>query len=201
MKRFKTARRPAVRRLSPARLFILSFLLVILIGALLLLLPRRPSASLFLNGRPVHLGFGGLRHRPHRRRHRPGSVPVRSSSALLLFQIGGLGIITFSLVLFGLMGRSLSFRGRELAAARFSTRRGVIFSGILRFVVSGTFVIEGAGTLVLFLRFLSDFPPGRALYQAVYHAVSAFNNCGYSLFADNLARYRDDLVVNLAIVS
>ena len=202
MKRFKTARRPAVRRLSPARLFILSFLLVILIGALLLLLPaasvREPLSlmdALFTSASAVCV-TGLTVVDIGRDLSLFGQVVT-----LLLFQIGGLGIITFSLVLFGLMSRSLSFRGRELLQSTFLHTPRRDFFRILRFVVSGTFVIEGVGTLVLFLRFLSDFPPGRALYQAVYHAVSAFNNCGYSLFADNLARYRDDPVVNLAIVS
>jgi trk system potassium uptake protein TrkH len=45
-----------------------------------------------------------------------------------------------------------------------------------------------------------DFPPGTALYHAVYNAISAFNNCGYSLFSDNLMGYQGDLIVNLTIM-
>jgi trk system potassium uptake protein TrkH len=54
--------------------------------------------------------------------------------------------------------------------------------------------------LLLFIRFSQDFTPGRAFYQAVYHAVSAFNNCGYSLFSDSLTAYRGDITVNLTIM-
>jgi trk system potassium uptake protein TrkH len=39
----------------------------------------------------------------------------------------------------------------------------------------------------------------RALYFGVFHAVSAFNNAGFSLFSENLMAYRNDLVVNLTI--
>jgi trk system potassium uptake protein TrkH len=45
-----------------------------------------------------------------------------------------------------------------------------------------------------------DFPPGTALYHAVYNAISAFNNCGYSLFSDNLMGYQGDLIVNITIM-
>lgn len=94
MKRFKTARRPAVRRLSPARLFILSFLLVILIGALLLLLPaasvREPLSlmdALFTSASAVCV-TGLTVVDIGRDLSLFGQVVT-----LLLFQIGGLGII------------------------------------------------------------------------------------------------------------
>jgi trk system potassium uptake protein TrkH len=195
-------RRFLARKLTPARSFVLSFLLVILAGTALLLLPaaasRRPLGlvdALFTSasavcvtgltvvdvGRDLSL-FGQI-------------------VTLLLFQIGGLGIITFSLVLFGLMGRSLSFRGRELLQSTFLHTPRRDFFRILRFVVVGTFAIEGAGTLLLFGRFLAELSPARAFYYAFYHAVSAFNNCGYSLFSNSLMNFRDDWTVNLVVVA
>jgi trk system potassium uptake protein TrkH len=119
---------------------------------------------------------------------------------LLLFQIGGLGIITFSVVLFGLMGRGISFREREMVQSSFlhTPRRDLL--PIVKRILQFTFLIEAAGTLLLFLRFSGDFPPAEALFQSLYHAVSAFNNCGYSLFSDNMAAYRGDWLVNLTIM-
>ncbi len=194
-------RRFAARNLTPARSFILSFLLVILAGTLLLLLPVSAAGkslsfidALFTSASAVcvtgltvvsigrDLSFWG------------------QMVTLLLFQIGGLGIITFSLVLFGQMGRSLSFRGREILQSTFLHTPRRDFFRVLRFVVAGTFVIEGIGTLLLFVRFLADFSPGKAFYQALYHAVSAFNNCGYSLFTDSMKIYRDDWMVNLVLI-
>ena len=202
MKPALTLRRFAARKLTPARSFILSFLLVILAGTLLLLLPVSAAGSslsfidaLFTSASAVcvtgltvvtigrDLSFWG------------------QIITLLLFQIGGLGIITFSLVLFGQMGKSLSFRGREILQSTFLHTPRRDFFHVLRFVVAGTFAIEGMGTLLLFIRFLADFPAGKAFYQALYHAVSAFNNCGYSLFSGNLTSYRDDWTVNLVIVA
>jgi trk system potassium uptake protein TrkH len=190
------------RRLTPARSFIISFLLVILAGTVLLLMPVSASGrslslvdALFTSTSAVCV-TGLTVVDVGRDLSLSGQVVT-----LLLFQIGGLGIITFSLVLFGLMGRSLSFRGRELLQSSFLHTPRRDFFRILRFVVAGTFVIEGTGALLLFFRFLADFPPGKAFFQAVYHAVSAFNNCGYTLLPNNLTGYRDDWTVNLVVVA
>jgi trk system potassium uptake protein TrkH len=56
------------------------------------------------------------------------------------------------------------------------------------------------GVLLLWTRFSQDFSPGHAFYQAVYHSISAFNNCGYSLFSDSLVKYQGDLIVNLTVM-
>lgn len=194
-------RRSFSRRLTPPRMFILSFALLILIGALLLRMPLASNGgrlsfvdALFSSASAVcvtglavidigkDLSFTG------------------QVVTLLLFQVGGLGIITFSVVLLGLLGRGISFKGREIVQSTFlhTPRRDflVIVKGVLRL----TFIIEAAGTILLFIRFSQDFPPAAAFFHALYNAVSAFNNCGYSLFPDNLISYQADWIVNLTIM-
>jgi trk system potassium uptake protein TrkH len=119
---------------------------------------------------------------------------------IFLFQIGGLGIITFSTVFFVLMGRGISFKGRDIIQSTFLHTPQRDFIVIAKMVLWFTFIIESIGTLFLFIRFSMDFPPGTALYHAVYNAISAFNNCGYSLFSDNLMGYQGDLIVNITIM-
>ncbi len=119
---------------------------------------------------------------------------------IFLFQIGGLGIITFSTVFFVLMGRGMSFKGREIVQSTFLHTPRRDFMVIAKAVLWFTFVTESLGTLFLFIRFYRDFPAGTALYHAVYNAISAFNNCGYSLFSDNLIGYQGDLLVNFTIM-
>ncbi|MCL5808719.1 MAG: hypothetical protein M1418_09275 [Deltaproteobacteria bacterium] len=189
------------RRLTPPRIFILSFALLILIGTILLRMPFASSGSrlsfvdaLFSSASAVCVtGLAVI------------DIGKDLSLAgqivtLVLFQIGGLGIITFSVVLFGLLGRGISFKGREIVQSTFlHTPRHdflVIVRGVLRF----TFVIEAAGAVLLFIRFAEDFPPAVAFFHALYNAVSAFNNCGYSLFSDSLMSYRGDWLVNLTVM-
>lgn len=119
---------------------------------------------------------------------------------IFLFQIGGLGIITFSTVFFVLMGRGISFKGREIVQSTFLHTPRRDFIAIAKMVLWFTFIFEAIGTLLLFIRFSEDFSLGRAFYHAVYNAISAFNNCGYSLFSDNLMGYQGDPIVNLTIM-
>ncbi len=190
------------RQLSPARIFIFSFAAVILAGAFLLWLPFSAGRgqltfvdALFTSASAVCVtGLATL------------NIGTDLSFtgqiiSLLLFQIGGLGIITFSVVFFGMMGRGISFKEREIVQSTFLHTPRRDFLLIMKWVLLSTFFIEGLGTLLLFIRFSQDFPVAHALYQAIYHAVSAFNNCGYSLFADSLMRYRSDLAVNLIIMT
>ncbi len=194
-------RRSFSRRLTPPRIFILSFALLILIGAILLRMPFASSGG--------HLSFVDALFSSASAVCVTGLAVIDIGKdlsftgqivTLLLFQIGGLGIITFSVVLFGLMGRGISFKGREIVQSTFlhTPRRDflVIVKGVLRL----TFIIEAAGTILLFIRFSQDFPPAAAFFHALYNAVSAFNNCGYSLFSDSLMSYRGDWLVNLTVM-
>jgi len=189
------------RQLSPARIFIISFLAVILLGAFLLWLPL--SA-----GKGGHLSFVDALFTSTSAVCVTGLIVVDTGKDLsfagqivtmLLFQIGGLGIITFSTVLFGMMGRSISFKGREIVQSTFlhTPQRDLVI--IAKWVLLSTLCIEGTGTLLLFSRFQQDFPAGQAFYQALYHAISAFNNAGFSLFTDNLIGYQSDALVSLTV--
>ena len=188
------------RMFSPARIFIFSFAAVILAGAFLLWLPFSAGRgqlsfvdALFTSASAVCVT--GL-----------ATIDIGKDLSftgqlisLFLFQIGGLGIVTFSVVFFGIMGRGVSFKGREIMQSTFLHTPRRDFIVIAKWVLLSTFLIEGIGTLLLFVRFSQDFSPAHALYQAVYHAVSAFNNCGYSLFSDNLVKYQSDVIVNLTV--
>jgi trk system potassium uptake protein TrkH len=120
---------------------------------------------------------------------------------LALIQIGGIGVLTLSNWLL------LSLRGRLGLYGSLMTRRAmgsvlkVPPSLILRRVLLFTIIGEGAGALVLFLRFSADFSPQQAGWLAVFHSVSAFCNAGFSLFPDSLVRYREDVVVNFTVMS
>jgi trk system potassium uptake protein TrkH len=119
---------------------------------------------------------------------------------MLLIQIGGLGIITFSTVFFILMGRSISFKGQEIVQSTFLHTPRRDFMVIAKAVLVFTLITEAGGALLLFARFSQNSGFGTALYQSVYHAISAFNNAGFSLFSDNLVGYQGDLIVNLVIM-
>lgn len=189
------------RHLSPERIFILSFSGVILTGAILLWMPfsagKAPipwvdalftsaSAVCVTGLSPINVGEDlGL----------AGQVIL-----ILLFQIGGLGILTFSAVFFVIMGRGLASKEHDIMQSVFLYAPRRDLASILKFVFLSTFLYEGVGALLLWARFSVDFPWSEALFKAVFHAVSAFNNAGFSLFSDNLVSYQGDPIVNLTVM-
>ena len=189
------------RHLTPTRIFVLSFATFIMLGALCLWMPFSAAQrdlkfvdALFTATSAVCVT--GLS---------PLDVGTELSLAgqlitMVLFQVGGLGIITFSIILFAVMGRGISFKGREIAQSTFLHTPRHDFYVILKKVILYSFVIEAIGAILLFLRFVQDFPAGKAFYHAVFNAVSAFNNAGFSLFSDNLMSYQSDVTVNLTVM-
>lgn len=189
------------RHFSPARIFVLSFAGVILAGGFLLWFPFAATKgplrfidALFTSTSAVCV-TGLVVVDIGKDLTIPGQV-----ISIFLFQIGGLGIITFSTVFFVLMGRGISFKGRDIVQSTFLHTPRRDFIVIAKSVFWFTFITEFIGILFLFIRFSRDFSTGTALYHAVYNAISAFNNCGYSLFSDNLMGYQGDLIVNLTVM-
>ncbi|HPD56045.1 MAG TPA: TrkH family potassium uptake protein [Smithellaceae bacterium] len=202
MKLYLTIRNFLSRHLTPTRIFIFSFAAFILLGTFFLWLPFSASGdglrfidALFTAASAVCV---------------TGLTVVDTGKDLslagqiitmVLFQIGGLGIITFSVILFTLMGKDISFKGREICQVTFlhTPRRDFFF--IVKKVVLYSFVIESIGAVVLFWRFAQDFTTGAAFYRALYHAISAFNNAGFSLFSNSLMSYQTDTVMNIAVMT
>ena len=74
--------------------------------------------------------------------------------------------------------------------------------GVVRFtimIVKYTFIVEGIGALLLFFAFLRYFPPGKAIFAAIFHSVSAFCNAGFSIFSDSLEGFVLDPFVTLVM--
>ena len=93
---------------------------------------------------------------------------------IFLFQIGGLGIITFSTVFFVLMGRGISFKGREIVQSAFLHTPRRDFLVILKSVLWFTLIFEAIGILLLYIPFSRDYSPGWAFYHALYNCHFRF---------------------------
>ena len=122
---------------------------------------------------------------------------------LVLIQIGGLGVMTFaSLVGLAVIGR-FSFRSRLQAIAenRSQDLNGTprVIAGVVRISLA----TEALVALALALRFWLGYgkDPGEALWLGVFHAVSAFNNAGFSLFPRNFEDYATDPLICLPLAA
>jgi trk system potassium uptake protein TrkH len=116
-----------------------------------------------------------------------------------LIQVGGLGLMTFAVFVGIALGGRVAFTERVLIQETMHHTPSAGVRRLVRHVLAFTLVSEALGALWLWLRLRDALPTGAAVWSAVFHSVSAFCNAGFSLFPDNLLRYRGDLVVNLGI--
>ncbi len=119
---------------------------------------------------------------------------------LLLIQLGAIGIMTLTASVVVLLGRSMSFSS-TLIFSNLSDKfplRGV--DGLLKTVLTYTFLIEAGGFVLLALGFLfsGQYSLLESVHQALFHAVSAFCNAGFSLFDDSLIRVSPFIKVTVA---
>ena len=116
---------------------------------------------------------------------------------MLLFQIGGFGIMTAA-TLFGLMvGRGFGLKDRmatQVERSRLETGDAV---SVLKLVLLITLVVEGIVALVLAWRFATahSMSWSEASWHGLFHSVSAFNNAGFSSFSDSVMGFQEDLII------
>lgn len=115
---------------------------------------------------------------------------------LVLIQVGGIGIMTFSTAALWVFGRRLSLRHEGVAASLLSAQdRAQVFQAARRVLVL-TFGVEAAGAVLLSIAFaLAGDPAGTAIWRGVFTSVSAFCNAGFALQTQSLIPYQSSPVI------
>ncbi len=198
----KTKRFVASLGLRPAQLMVVGFFFAICVGAVLLALPAASapgrSTSLldaFFTSTSAVCVTGLIVHDTATHFSTFGQVVI-----LLLIQLGGLGIMTFSVFLVILMGRRVGIEQRIVM-------RDVLdrdeLSGAVRtisFIVKMTILFELIGAILLSIFWYQRFDSLlTCAYHGVFHAISAFCNAGFSTFSDNLEGFASDTATNVII--
>ncbi|HXV43416.1 MAG TPA: potassium transporter TrkG [Anaerolineae bacterium] len=172
---------------SPARdpqMLVLGFALIILIGSILLSLPIATESGRGLTW--INALFTATSATTV-----TGLVVVNTQATfstfgeiviLLLIQVGGVGFVTLSVVLFRLIGRQVSIRERNLLSQTLGVwgREGIVQLTLT--VLFITLAIEFVGALILFSQWVQIMDWRQAAYYSIFHAVSAFCNAGFDLF-------------------
>ncbi|MDP2645891.1 MAG: potassium transporter TrkG, partial [Desulfobacterales bacterium] len=191
-----------IRRLHPATVLALSFVLAIAVGTALLMLPVATFTgnislidALFTATSAVCV---------------TGLIVVNTGSyytvfgqvvILALIQIGGLGVMTISVSIFRLLGKNISFRQRLIMQDIFTHTPQENIVHLVRSIVVYTATIESLGASLLFIHWIKEYPTGKALYIALFHSVSAFSNAGFSTFSNSMMNYRGDRLLNVTMSS
>jgi trk system potassium uptake protein len=192
--------RSRLLKAHPATLVLASFLMAIAVGMLLLKLPVSTKAGHIMWVDALFTATSAVCV--------TGLVVVDTGTyftglgqavILILIQIGGLGVMTFSVALFRLIGRNISFRQRLAMQDLFShTPREDIFK-LIKATLLFTLIAEFIGAALLSIHWLRELSLPDAVYTALFHSISAFCNAGFSLFFDSMMRYSDSLLLNAAM--
>ena len=129
--------------------------------------------------------------------------PFGQAVLVVLMQVGGFGFMTSATLLLLAFGRSVGLREKLLVGESLGVERLGGLVSLLMSIALFTLICEGFGAVMLYIRFSQDFSsPATALWQSIFHSVSAFNNCGLDIVGGgNLVRYRDDPLVVLTIAA
>ncbi len=125
---------------------------------------------------------------------------------LLLFQIGGLGVMTIATLFFMLMRRRVGLRQREVMVESLnSTQVGGIMR-LINLLFKITALAEIGGAALLALRFVPEFGFGRGIWYSLFHSVSAFCNAGFDLMGSSgdcgsMSLFAGDWYVNIILVA
>ena len=119
---------------------------------------------------------------------------------ITLIQIGGLGIMSISAIvlLFSVSKGSVQDRIRTLEM--FNTQNKDIIQSTIKVIFLATFLIELAGAISLFTVIKNDAGGvGEKIFSSLFHSISAFCNAGFSLYANSLHRFSNNITVSVTI--
>ncbi|MFC0134035.1 ATPase [Massilia eurypsychrophila] len=192
------------RLLHPARIVALAFFVLIAVGTVLLMMPlaRAEAGSapllvaLFTAVSAVCV---------------TGLVvvdtgtywsPAGQGIVLVLFQLGGFGMMTAATLLGLMVNRSPRLRLKLITQTETHSLGLGDVANVARLVLTVTVAAELIVALVLACRFHFAYglPWPQATWSGFFHAVSAFNNAGFSIHADSVMRFATDALVLLPLM-
>ncbi len=180
---------------------------IILIGAVLLMLPISSNEGTFTD--PLTALFTAVSSTCV-----TGLVVVDTAThwslfgqvvIILLIQIGGLGFMTMAVILSLLLHRTVTPKERMLVAMSYNFNSYESMTALIKRIVLGTVIIEGAGAVLLATQFVPVFGAD-GIFMSVFHSISAFCNAGFDLMGtttgkfSSLTYFRGNAVVNITII-
>lgn len=114
-----------------------------------------------------------------------------------LIQLGGLGITTYSTLLFFILSRRISLHDRLAVGQTLMNNSSFHLGFFLRRIVIVVFGLELVGAAL----FYTMEPEGIGLFRAVFLSVSSFCNAGFAPWSDNLLAWRQHAGVNILVMA
>ena len=207
---FKNGDKPQKRKRSkaanPTKIIALTFLGIILLGALLLMLPVSSRSGIRCGFRPALFTAtsatcvtGLVLYDTWTQWSGFGQAVI-----ITLIEIGGLGFMSAASIVVFLFRKRVGLKQRMVMAQALSLTdmEGVV--RLQKLVILGSLSVQGIGALILMLRFLPEYGFATAAKWGAFHAVSAFCNAGFDIFGcitpgASLIEFNSDSVVILTL--
>ena len=174
-----------LNHMEPARVMVIGFGLVILLGGLMLNLPIATK-----NGESIGL---------------LNSIFTATSAVCVTGLVGGLGFMTIATMFSLLTRKKINLRERLLIQE--SLNQGDL-SGLVkltRYIILMTFSIEVIGALLLSIVYIPVLGFFRGVWYSIFHSISAFCNAGFDLMGpiagkfSSLTSFVDNSLINFVI--
>lgn len=193
------------RRIQPVQIIALGFLGMILLGGALLTLPVASST-----GRSV--GFLNALFTSTSAICVTGLVVIDTGTAyslfgqiviILLIQMGGLGFMTVTTIIFLLLGKRITLRERVIIAESLNEEGLSGLIKLIKRILMVTFISELIGAALLSTRFIPIYGAVKGIYFSLFHAISAFCNAGFDLIGGfrSLTPFANDFIINFTIMA
>ena len=187
--------------MTPTKKIALSFLAVIIIGAILLSSPiaNKGAVAPIIDNLFIAVSAVCV----------TGLAPITLIDTYNLFgqivimfliQIGGLGFITFLYLVLHVSRRQISLKSKMVFTEALNQESFRKLPIILKTIFAYTFIVEGIAAILLSIVFVPEFGIVKGIYYGIWHAVSGFCNAGFDLLgSDSLIRYQNNALVNFII--
>jgi len=194
-----------VLRLSPVQFIIIGYMATILIASALLTAPFsvKDSASLSwyeaLFTATSAVSVTGL----YVVNIYETFTPIGNLILIVLFQIGGIGIMTLGTFIYIILGRNVTLSHRRLIMVdqNRSSLAGLV--RLMKLVFFMAMIFEFIGALIFTVYFYAaGYAPTwkRAIYEGVYHSIASFTNAGFDIFGNSLMDFSHDYFVQLITI-
>ena len=200
------AHRPK-RGLSPTQSIAVTFAAIILLGAVLLALPVASRDGISCGFRPALFTAtsatcvtGLVLYDTWTQWSAFGQIVI-----LCMIEIGGLGFMSAASFVILLLRRRVGLKQRLLMAQALSVSDMESVVKLQKWALFGSLVIQLAGALVLFFRFLPEFGLEKAAWWGIFHSISAFCNAGFDVFGSvapgaNMMLFNTDPIVSVTVM-
>jgi trk system potassium uptake protein len=118
---------------------------------------------------------------------------------MCLIQLGGLGIMSFAVLIVMMLGKKIGFKERLLLQQSLNQTSvgGVIM--LVRYLFTFSLLVEGIGMVFLATQWVPRYGWEQGLYYSLFHSVSAFNNAGFGLWSDSMMQFVGNPVINFTL--